>query len=232
MTGIETIETNTKQLTKEDKLRFKEIYQSFEWKQLDSVDRAQLLLVAEGVKPGAIIGGDFTNFKNVVKKMGLVATLNTHPFILYPVYTVSTPQRISEYYRKVLSVPEGITPEEFHRINGEFLGYPPCCIEEYIKPQNNLEARKKYSPSKVISNVDFEVAQLLEKGKIYSEELDFCPPAFTPCSAYCPRALEILRTWKEILELADLEAAKELQIFNWQIEPYSQAHEEELKKRR
>ena len=36
-------------------IRFPELYNSPEWLSMDTIDRVQLLLVLEGVKPGTII---------------------------------------------------------------------------------------------------------------------------------------------------------------------------------
>ncbi|MBI3334947.1 MAG: DUF483 domain-containing protein [Candidatus Portnoybacteria bacterium] len=208
-------------------LRFAEIYQSPEWKALTPLDRAQLILVAEGVKPGVFVGGDFTNFQKIVQKMGLEARLNTYPLLLNPVYTISTPEGLSEYYRETVSA-TGITAENFYRINGKFLGYPSCCVEEYTNPQKNLEERKKYPPN--ISNFDYEMIQMREKGVEYPEELDYCPPTFTPCSAHCAKALGKLREWKGVMQEADPEAAYWLRLFQWAFEPYRKFHEKELKR--
>jgi hypothetical protein len=215
----------------EPKLKFADIYNSPEWKKLEAIGRAQLLLVAEGVKPGTIIDGNLTTFQKIIQKMGLAIHQNTEPYRLTPVYEVASSAVMSERYRDLLTLPEKVTDNDYHRLNGKFLGYPVCCIEEYNNPQKNLAARKKFSPYKFISNVDFGLTQLLEKGETYPEELDFCPPAFTPCSATCPEALRVLKQWKEIILSADKEAGKELQMFNWRGSPIGRVHFVELAER-
>jgi hypothetical protein len=225
------VETKTNTEAAEPKLKFAEIYDSPEWKELGPIDRAQLMLVAEGVKPGTIIGGNLSTFQNIVQKMGLKTHLNTEPNELWPVYEVASPAVMDERYHDLLALPKESTSDDYHKINGKFLGYPVCCTEEYNNPQKNLAARMKFSPHKFISNVDFELTQMIEKGETYPEELDFCPPAFTPCSATCPEALRVLKQWKDIILLGDKDAAEELQMFNWRGSPVEKIHAAKLDER-
>ncbi len=215
-------------------LKFPEVYKSPEWKSLDPIDRAQLLLVTEGARPGAIIGGDFTSFQKIVEKMDLATHLNSEDWELGPVYEVARPEILSQRYRELVSLSEKTPAEEFHRFNGRFLGYPSCCTEEYINPTKNRgKIIKQYGAKgqEKIPNVTYEVSQLIEQGQQYPKELDYCPPTYTPCSATCPNALATLRKWKQLLEYADPEAAEQLKQFNWQSEPYRSVHQEEMDKR-
>lgn len=211
-------------------LRFPEIYRSPEWKALPKLDRAQLLLVAEGVKPGAIIGGDFTNFQKIIEQIELDTHLNTEPLDLEPVYEVASPAVLAQRYHELVSLPEKTPDEEYHRINGRFLGYPACCTEEYITPTKNRETiRKQYGKKhREMSNFDYEAGQLIKTGQPYPEELDYRPPTYTPCRATCPNALAKLKKWQLVLEQADPEAARWLQRFNWQSEPFRRVHQGEI----
>ncbi|MFA5829545.1 MAG: hypothetical protein WC843_03555 [Candidatus Gracilibacteria bacterium] len=216
--------------TDEIELKHKDVYESPDWKALNGLDRAQLLLVAEGVKPGTIIGGNHKTFLKLVEKLGLQAIQTNDPHSLDPIYEVASPEIISDCYRSELVLPEGANYSESHKINGKFLGYPECCTEEYIHSQKNLKARKSFSPKKIISNFDFELMQLFRSGKSYSEQLDFRPPSFTPCSAHCDNALRLLGQWKKILEKGDPEAAKGLQYFNQKNSPTGKWHRTEIEK--
>ena len=60
----------------------KKLYESLEWKSLNKIDRAQLLLVIEGLKRGTIISGDFTRVAEIILAQGLEYTLNTPPYCL------------------------------------------------------------------------------------------------------------------------------------------------------
>jgi len=212
-------------------LRFAEIYQSPEWMTLDPISRAQLMLVAEGLKPGTMIHGNFTSFERIVKQMNLEMSLNTDPYVLEPAFTVATAKAMSEWLRQEIMMGEKPSRAECHRSNGELLGYPKCCTEEYIRPMKNIAERKQYSPKKLISNFEFELEQMLSRGESYPEELDFCPPPFTPCSATCPEARQVLRRWKHILEIADPIAAQELREFNWRRDARAFVHKTELEKK-
>ncbi len=48
----------------------KDLYKSEEWKSLNEIDRAQLLLVIEGLKRGTMIRGNWTSFIDILKKNG------------------------------------------------------------------------------------------------------------------------------------------------------------------
>lgn len=197
-------------------LRFPEIYQSPEWRELPKLDRAQLVLVAEGVKPGTIISGNVTSFQKIVEQMGLATRRNTESWDLDPVYEVASPEVLSERYRELVALPEEASPDALHQLNGKFLGYPECCTEEYVNPSGQRE----------VSKFEYEATQLIAEDKMYPEELDYRPPAYTPCSATCSHALAALKTWKQLLEQADPEAAQRLQRFNWQSEPFRSVHRE------
>lgn len=216
--------------TEKIKLRFPEVYQSPEWQALPSIDRAQLLLVAEGLKPGTIIGGNFTGFQKIIERLGLDTHLNSESNELNPVYEVATPEAMDTYYHQLVNLPEKAPEGEHHRITGRFLGYPACCTEEYITPQKNREAITRAYPDthEEIPNVEYEARQLVEQGKPYPEELDYAPPTFTPCSAACEHALARLTKWRGALQAGDPIAARDLQLFNWQSEPYRSEHAQEL----
>ncbi|MDP2668369.1 MAG: hypothetical protein Q8P07_00850 [bacterium] len=218
-----TIEKSPNQ---EVNIKFAEIYKSPEWKDLNPVSRAELLLVAEGVRPGTF-SGDFQSFKKFAEMMGLEAVLNSDPLDINPVYKIAAPEMIKKHFQEVLSLPENASPYEFWRINGKFLGYPECDIEEYMNPVKNMEERKKMPED--ISNFDFEIKKMIKKGEKYPEEFDYAAPAYTPCGARCENAIKMLKTWKETLEAADPEAAKALKMFNWKTEPLRLAHKDELK---
>ncbi len=210
-------------------LKHKEVYDSPEWKSLNELDRAQLLLVAEGVKSGTIIQGDNKYFLNVVEGLGLHAVKTSDPYNVHPIFEVSSPAVMSQYYRENLVAPEKEKMSYFHEINGKFLGYPECCTKEYNNPQKNLKARKAFSPKKFISNLNFELIQLFNSGKPYPGQLDFRPPSFTPCSAYCGNALKVLGIWESVLQAGDPEAAKVLQHFNRSNSPTFNWHKEEVR---
>ena len=80
------------------------LYQSDQWKSLDEIDRAQLLLVIEGLKRGTIIGGNWTSFMDVLDQTGLSYELNTSKYRLRPVAVVAKPEDLQERNRRYLSM--------------------------------------------------------------------------------------------------------------------------------
>ncbi|OHA05216.1 MAG: hypothetical protein A2934_05320 [Candidatus Sungbacteria bacterium RIFCSPLOWO2_01_FULL_47_10] len=220
--NVKSIEHETKYYP-----RFKEVYESNEWKSLNSIDRAQLLLVAEGIKPGTYIGGDFTHFQKIVEKLGLDFSFNSDPRRLKPVYTVATREAHNELQRKYLTLPERIPRGTYWKIDGEFLGYPECDIEEYSNPQKNIEKRDiKDVPGgrkKRISNFEYECGRLTNY-EDYPEEMHYRPPAYTPCGVRCEKARAMLKKYKEVLEASDPEAAKGLRKFNLRSELKNLSH--------
>lgn len=212
--------TATIEQPREDiKIRFFEVYNSPEWKSLDPIDRAQLLLVAEWVKPGAIIWGDFTHLPKILKKLWLDWILESEANIISrigPIYRVATAEKLSQFIRNDISL------KPYDKLNWEFLWYPDCCIHEYNNPRHEHE-----------SNFKFELKKEIETTGTYPEELDFCPPSFTPCGVKCTCASPLLKKWKSIIVKADPEAAQELREFHWRSEPLmKKIHQEEVKKRR
>lgn len=224
--------TTLAEIPESTSIKFQEVYDSPEWKSLDQIDRAQLLLVAEWVKPGTIIWGDFTYFPKILKKLWLECSLNTEEWVLYPVYMVSKKETLAEFHRWTITPPNDEKLGEYwHHLNGKFLWYPTCCTDEYCHPKKNLEERKKKSPHKFISNINFELEKEIETTGTYPEELDFCPPSFTPCSAHCECASPLLKKWMHIIRKADAEAAEYLQIFHWRQGPLLKVHKKELEKK-
>ncbi len=211
-------------------LKFAPVYSLPDWLDLPQLDRAQLILVAEGLKNGIIIEGNFTSFKKILLELEVEACLNTDSGLLRPAYVVAKPKALSDFFKDILSVRENGDGTVFHKIVGGFLDYPDCCIEEYCNPQKNLEERKKVSPTRFLANIDYELIKEIESTGRYPIEFDYCPPSFTPCSLYCESASKILKQWMVIMEAADPVAARSLQISNWYDSPRMRVHETEFKK--
>jgi len=218
-------------------LKYADVYESPEWQSLDEIDRTQLLLVAEGVKPGTFIyPEDFGKLPKILKQMGLDYKLNTDwhksrddRYKLNHGYVVGRPEVLSKYIQQRITVPRVHSIDYGWRIEGEFLGYPPCCVEEYCNPQKNKVLRTAVG-DKFNSNFGFELNKLIEKTGTYPEEFDFCPPSFTPCSPHCEASLKLLHTWMEVLKKGDPKAARVLQLFHWKDPPMLRVHADELEK--
>ncbi|HLC46495.1 MAG TPA: hypothetical protein VJI75_02015 [Candidatus Nanoarchaeia archaeon] len=191
------------------------LYQSKEWKSLGSIDRAQLLLVIEGLKRGTIISGNWTSFIDILGKTGLEYTLNTPKYRLYPAMVVAKPEVLTEVARRELTVPERPRKGEYHKINGWMLGYPECCTEEYIRERTPKQKLDRKNGQHILTyKFGKEISDLLQDGGKYPEFLDYRPPSFTPCGVNCPEAAKVLTSWKEAIDALDPEAGKGLVCFN------------------
>ena len=72
------------------------IYKSNEWNTLNKLDRAQLLLVIEGLKRGTIIGGNHTSLMDILKKTGLSYRLNSNKYSLNPAVVIAKEKDLAE----------------------------------------------------------------------------------------------------------------------------------------
>lgn len=206
------------------------IYKSKEWKSLEEVDRAQLLLVMEGLKRGTIIGGNYTSFMDILRKSGLDYKLNTDKLNLNPVAMVAKPEILKEVTHRVLTLPKYSNESDFHKTMGWFLSYPECCTEEYVKertPEQKLA--QKNGQTHLGYRFGRELDTKVKSEGSYPEIFDYAPPSFTPCSIECPEATKILSSWKEAIDTLDPEAAKELVYFNRNDYPNMLAHREYMK---
>jgi len=193
----------------------KGLYKSDEWRSLDKIDRAQLLLVIEGLKRGAIVGGNRTSFINILDKTGLSYNLNSDKYNLDPVFKVSRKKDLKEANSRYICLSNNAGSEDYDIIQGWLLGYPECCVEEYIRKRT---PRQIEAASRGQGHLSYRFGQKLWD-KINSEgsyptSLDYRPPSFTPCKVDCPEATRTLSLWKETIEILDPEAGRELVFFN------------------
>lgn len=208
----------------------KNMYNSKEWKALNKIDRAQLLLVLEGLKKGTIVMGNWTSFRDILNKTGLDYKLNTNKYRLNPVFVVARPEDLRKATHQYLILPENASRADFHRITGELLGYPKCCTEEYIKERTTEQIRDERNGKFYLSyNFGKELESKIKSDGTYPEIFDYAPPSFTPCSINCPEAVKMLSSYKEAINTLDPEAAKELIYLNRNSTPERFAHKEYLK---
>ncbi len=201
------------------------IYDSIEWKSLEEIDRAQLLLVIEGLKKGTIIGGNWTSFMDILKQTGLSYELNTSKYRLDPVVVVARQEDLQEQNRRYLTLPEKATGADFHKVSGWLLGYPECCTEEYVKERTHSQRKAQRNGQRHLSyRFGQELDSKIKSEGTYPDIFDYRPPSFTPCSIDCPEATKVLTSWKEAIDTLDPEAGKELVYFNRRSHPERLAH--------
>lgn len=159
---------------------------------------------ANGGRKGCIVFGDWVNFSVILKRAGLDYRLNPHTYL--PVFTVGRPEDLIQYEEELRL--SGLRGENrYAEIIGRFLGYPECCIREYVAPITlELDGWK--------SRFHKELDKLRREGKDRPPELYYAPAQFIPCGVYCPSAIKILGIWGEMMEKYDPVAAEELRRLN------------------
>lgn len=190
------------------------------WRSLRPIiNRAQLLLVIEGVKRGARITLNYGEAETILAENGLDCLRDTtrwisaspHYGLLVHYEAIAKPKVLDEYIERANQQEERQADGFYHRLNGWLLGYPACCIEEYIKPAVSKE--KSVSGQRLVRFAK-ELKDVISATGSYPEELNYRPPSFTPCSIACEQASPLLKSWQEALERLDPEAATALKDFN------------------
>ena len=201
------------------------VYKSSYWKIIDPIDRAHVLLVAEGVKPMA-----YTNFTNLgsiqeylINELHIIITeARGRTVWLSPkrnslhfpvrVYTIAKSPKIFTQLQVLWSTRGKKRYQDFE---GKLLGYPVCCRKEYSNPTY----RKKFSPW-ILLNFRKPFTFMLEyiirlmDGESIPSEYNYLMPSQTPCSISCKKSLKLLDRWKRILQKYDHEALASLQEYN------------------
>jgi len=206
-----------------------DLYQSDEWKRLAGTERAQLLLVVEGLKKGAVVEGNWTFFIDIIKKNGLDYQLYTDKYGLNPVFVVARTNDIHEESRKYITLPKNANRHDYHKIIGWLLGYPECCTAEYIRErtpeQRMAEQKKQHHLSYKFGQ---ELTDMITNKGNYPEIFDYRPPSFTPCGIDCPEAIRLLASYKDAIDTLDPEAGRELVYFNRKSFPEELVHKDYL----
>jgi hypothetical protein len=188
----------------------REFYASREWKGLDPLNRACILLVSEGLKPGSTFGSTY--------RVGVERILEQLRIPYLPpewhggdyIYTIAKDDKtLSDYIRKLLD--KNLTSRQAHRAHGIFYGIPECCINEYI----GATVLNGKSPGHRKTGSFDELLKKYEKlnGR-HHEDLDYRIPGITPCKVDCSNALKAFQKYKDVLLQYDKEAADELKLFN------------------
>lgn len=203
------------------------LYSSDDWKSLEPLTRCELILVVEGVKPAVITRGNWTAFQRIVRRTGLEYASTWGPYPLRLAARVAKPVILNEWTGAFLRLPENTRCVDYARINGKYLGYPSCCVEEYCRKRTSEEAnaqrRKDHINSHTFSK---ELDALINEKGTYPEVFDYRPPSFTPCGIHCQNAVNVLSQWKDAIEHCDPEASNALMTFHRVEEPERRAHEE------
>jgi hypothetical protein len=203
----------------------REVYKTAYWRAIDPLDRAHILLVAEGVKPMAYT--DFTDIKSVKdylsKELKIWITeargrrkwfpTETGLHLPHKVYTICGSEKTFKFIQELWGSPN---QSHYWDYEGKLLGYPKCCREEYVaatyRDKFNAWIIKLFGRRPYTFMIQ-SVRRILERKKI-PEEFLYLMPSQTPCSVGCRRSIKLLNRWKRILYKYDPKAAEAIKEFN------------------
>lgn len=208
------------------------LYQSEDWQSLDKIDRAELLLVIEGLRKGALVGGNWTSFMRILEKTGLSYEEPRIKYRLNPTFYVGKEKDLLELKSKFISLPENSGIEDIWRINGEFLSYPSCCIREYSRDRTPEEesAKKQKRTNHLRHRFGRGLDDRIKSEGRYPDIFDYRPTSFTPCGITCQESIGLLTAWKSAITTLDPQAAEELVLFNRGQKPQRLAHKDLINK--
>jgi hypothetical protein len=188
-----------------ERMIYREIYASKEWKKIEPLARAHIILVNEKVKTGATFGS-FRNLSGVLEKLNIYYHIilekeRLKPLKFYVVHISSSSKMLKKVMELISRKIKVKNPDIFW---GKFYGYPICCVKRYSAEVKRGNPRRRFI---------LQLLELKNMGKQIPEELFYLMPTQVPCSPFCKKSLKILSIWKQTLEKADKEVAE--WIANW-----------------
>jgi hypothetical protein len=175
------------------------------WKKLNPITRAEIILVNEGLKPGATSWDP--NEELLIKTLERLDIY--HGPVKYGQDKVATVDYAKQkpHFDMLEKLDEEVKDIESEiRFWGKFYGYDKykeCCVEKFATDKKHFK-----------TGFPKQVRDLVKKEGKYPEELEYLVPSLTPCEPKCPYVLKILREWKEVLEKHDPDAAEALREYN------------------
>lgn len=174
----------------------KEFYQSREWKDFNPFNRALILLVNEGVKPGISVG--FTQgIDDILDRLKLDYVVRVHRDLW--LYYISKDRKVLSDFSSFKIKKNEIS--DIDVIQGRFYGYPGCCIEEFAK--TSLSQRK--TRPRVDLREEYRIRNLE-----YPPELDY--KMWVPCKFDCQETIILSGKYRDVLCEYDKEAADMLRL--------------------
>jgi hypothetical protein len=206
----------------------KAVYSSVIWRHISPVDRAHIILVAEGEKLGAHCSVIHGNGIQEILERELNIKINDYRGKVehYPpvrsgihvpnlVATVAQSKRVLQAFDHAVNKSE----KNYQLLEGKFLSYPICCCKEYIHPTYTKkfskfiidEVRKSGEP---VCTFLLESIEALLQGKYVLKEFELLMPSQTPCSIHCRRTRKLLHRWEHTLRKIDHQAFETITSFN------------------
>ncbi len=219
------------------------VYSSTAWRSIHPLDRAHIILVAERLKPMAYCEvSDLHDIRDFVSRgLDILVLQGVGPTrwgrsgldrLVFPSlgYMVCNSPRILRAITAA-RLSQGVMSMQ---LQGRLLGYPRCCVEEYMQPTYDKEFT-----AEAIRNVTdrwafrfaLEAVGMFLDGKSFPSEFYYRMPSQTPCSVNCRSSLKLLRRWAEAIDKYDSEATEALTDGNKYMAVQLQAVAEKLRKR-
>lgn len=184
-----------------------DFYRSKEWKSVNPLARATILLVSEGKKPGCTFASDYrVDVEKVMDKLGL-SYFEPRWFNNRYIYTASKDDNaLLKYIGK--SLDKHFTSSQAHKTAGEFYGFPECCVDNFVEGKLHYD---RYGKDKNNNFGDMLKIYIKSHGG-YPEELDY--RMMVPCAVDCKEALKVTGGYRDVLLEYDEEAASALRLMN------------------
>lgn len=212
------------------------LYETEEWLSSDHIDRAQLLLVIEGLKDGTTINWDN---QNLLEKIKLEKGLAFQKVKNFNLYDVAKSQKLLDDWNKNLKANQKPFYDflELHGLKvGMFLN---DIKDKKIKEGLNQVSQKcelnsyrirgvfygypkccideyiiyKSNPD-TLHKFNSQLEELLDKKEQYNPILKYTPPSFTPCDINCSEAISMLTGYKAALDRLDAKASNVYKVWN------------------
>jgi hypothetical protein len=199
------------------------IYNSKEWKEIEPLARAHVILVKEKAKVGATFGS-FKNISGILDKLNIYYRITLEkerfkPLKFYVIHISNSSEMLNKAIKLMAGKIKVKNPDIFW---GKFYSYPICCVKKYSEEIKTGNPRRRFI---------LQLLELKKKGRPIQEEFFYLMPTQVPCSPFCKKSIKILRKWKLTLEKVDKDVAQWLA--NWnkeEIEDEIAREEKELRK--
>lgn len=169
------------------------------WNTLSSESRMALVMIVVGGKPAAELDSG-EEIEEVVKKLGLDFVKEESDRKSFDPnngkkqysYFISNSNGVQKYLN-LISSKSKIDKFSWQKEFGHLMGFPECCIEEFLKGN-----QQKFLD---------QIVDRLKNGLSYPDEFNYLPNGFCPCSIDCSASKEMGKRFKLALTVADSNAA-------------------------
>lgn len=183
------------------------LYTSRTWQAIHPADRAEIIPVIEGVRPGATTRVPWSSLDAVLRYTGLTVQYSKLRRFA-PTVSIMTPEALLRYREQEEHAQS--KPDEW-RAEGQLYGYPECCIEQYCVPSTETE---RNAPHALTYQFGREMTRSIAETGSYPAVFDHLPIPFTPCSIRCTPAQDFASAIASTVAQHDPEAFEALRYQN------------------